>query len=198
MVNSTDQSEKKDEHQGGKKKNLLIISFAFVGVFTAYNGVTNLQSSLNVDEDVGLNSLALFASGGMFASLFLITPILFLFGLKWSIVAGQVALLAFVAGNIYPHPPLLYPSKYKKISLRSSKTVYCLVSAIGGIFLATMWASQSSYITILGADENEKDDDETKVNRYFGIFFSIYQTGRIIFRELNRLGSLQSFLFSFS
>ena len=181
MANSSDEPEEKHEH-GGKKKNLLILSLAFVGVFTAYNGVTNLQSSLNVEEDVGLNSLALFAGGGMFASLFLSTPIMFIFGYKWSIVAGQIALLAFVAGNIYPHPPLLYPSKCKIMCLIYSKTNCCLVSAIGGIFLATMWASQSSYITVLGADENKKDDDETKVNRYFGIFFSIYQTGTVIFR----------------
>jgi hypothetical protein len=184
MTNSPDESEANNEagnqRQGGKKKNLAVISFAFLGVFTAYNSVSNLQSSLNIDEDVGLNSLALFSSGGMIASLFLTTPIIFLFGYKWSIVAGQVALLAFAAANIYPHAALLYPSKCRIICLIYTKGSCYLVSAIGGIFLATMWTSQSAYITVLGTDENKKDDDETKVNRYFGIFFSIYQTGKII------------------
>lgn len=183
MTNSSDESEAnnetKDQHHKGKKKNLAVISLAFLGVFTSYNAVSNLQSSLNADEDVGLNSLALFASGGIFASLFLSTPIIFIFGYKWSIVAGQVALLAFAAANIYPHGVLLYPSKCRIMCLIYYRESYYLVSAIGGIFLATMWASQSAYITVLGTDENQKDDDETKVNRYFGIFFSVYQTGKI-------------------
>lgn len=185
MANPPDESDANNEtskqHHQRRKKNLLIISFAFLGVFTAYNGVTNLQSSLNAAEGVGLNSLALLAFGGMFASLLLVTPIISVCGFKWSIVAGQVALLAFVAGNIYPRPLLLYPSKCKRISLMYSKTVYCLVSAIGGIFRATMWTSESAYITVLSTDENQKDDDQSKVGKYFGIFFSIYQTGTASF-----------------
>ena len=38
-------------------KNLILLSLAFVLLFTAYNGVTTLQSSLNVKNNVGVNSL---------------------------------------------------------------------------------------------------------------------------------------------
>jgi len=38
-------------------KNLLLISLAFVLMFTAYNGMVTLQSSLNVKNNVGVNSL---------------------------------------------------------------------------------------------------------------------------------------------
>lgn len=38
-------------------KNLLFISLAFILMFTAYNGMVTLQSSLNVKGNVGVNSL---------------------------------------------------------------------------------------------------------------------------------------------
>jgi hypothetical protein len=38
-------------------KNLLLLSLAFVLMFTAYNGMVTLQSSLNVKNNVGVNSL---------------------------------------------------------------------------------------------------------------------------------------------
>jgi hypothetical protein len=38
-------------------KNLFLLSFAFILMFTAYNGISTLQSSLNVKNNVGVNSL---------------------------------------------------------------------------------------------------------------------------------------------
>lgn len=38
-------------------KNLTILSLAFILLFTAYNGMVTLQSSLNVEKNVGVNSL---------------------------------------------------------------------------------------------------------------------------------------------
>ena len=38
-------------------KNLILLSVAFVLLFTAYNGMIMLQSSLNVKNNVGVNSL---------------------------------------------------------------------------------------------------------------------------------------------
>jgi hypothetical protein len=38
-------------------KNLIILSIAFILVFTAYSGILSLQSSLNTKGNVGVNSL---------------------------------------------------------------------------------------------------------------------------------------------
>lgn len=38
-------------------KNLTILALAFILLFTAYNGMVTLQSSLNVEKNVGVNSL---------------------------------------------------------------------------------------------------------------------------------------------
>jgi uncharacterized BrkB/YihY/UPF0761 family membrane protein len=75
-----------------KKKNLAIICLLFVCVFTSSNAVNNLQSSINVVDDVGIYSLAFLAAGSMLASLFLTIPVIFIFGYKWTIAAGQGAI----------------------------------------------------------------------------------------------------------
>lgn len=38
-------------------KNLIVLAVAFILLFTAYNGMVTLQSSLNVEKNVGVNSL---------------------------------------------------------------------------------------------------------------------------------------------
>jgi hypothetical protein len=45
------------------------------------------------------------------------------------------------------------------------------------MFRVTMWTAQSAYLTDLSTDGNNNDDSDTKLNKYFGIFFCTYQTG---------------------
>jgi hypothetical protein len=106
------QNNKKHTSRKGKKKNFLIISLAFVCVFTSSNAVNNLQSSINVVGDVGLYSLTFLTAGSMFASLLLTTPLIYIFGYKWTIMAGQIAMLAYIAANLYPIAALIYPGRY--------------------------------------------------------------------------------------
>jgi hypothetical protein len=107
--NGTGKNEKR------KKKNVAIICLAFVCVFTSSNAVNNLQSSINVDGEVGIYSLAFLAAGSMFASVLLTTPLIFIFGYKWTIMTGQIAILVYIAANMYPIAALLYPSKYRQM-----------------------------------------------------------------------------------
>jgi hypothetical protein len=101
------------ENEKRTKKNVAIICLAFVCVFTSSNAVNNLQSSINVDGEVGLYSLAFLTAGSMFASLLLTTPLIFIFGYKWTIVAGQIGMLTYIAANMYPIAALLYPSNIR-------------------------------------------------------------------------------------
>jgi hypothetical protein len=103
--------EKACRNEKRKKKNLAIICLIFICVFTSSNAVNNLQSSINVEGDAGLYSLAFLAAGSIIACLLFTTPLIFIFGYKWTIVAGQVAILAYVAANMYPIAELLYPGK---------------------------------------------------------------------------------------
>jgi len=71
-------------------KNLLIISLAFLLQFTAFGGIDKLQSSLNAEANVGVNSLSIIYVCLMISSIFLPHPLISILGLKWTIVISQV------------------------------------------------------------------------------------------------------------
>ena len=111
-------------------KNLFILSLSFVVLFTAYNGIATLQSSLNIKNNVGVHSLLityaflivsniknepeerLSVSVEQFSSIFLISVVISIFGIKWCIVLTSVGYIFYIAANIYPIPPLMYISKH--------------------------------------------------------------------------------------
>ena len=71
-------------------KNLLVLCIAFLLQFTAFNAIGNLQSSLNTEANVGVNSLSIIYACLIFSSIFLPHPLTALFGLKWALVLSQV------------------------------------------------------------------------------------------------------------
>lgn len=71
-------------------KNLLIICLAFLLQFTAFSGISNLQSSLNTEANVGVNSLSIIYACLIVSSIFLPHPLISIFGLKWTIVISQI------------------------------------------------------------------------------------------------------------
>jgi len=52
-------------------KNLIVLSSAFLLLFTAFQSLQNLQSSLNKEEGLGTVSLAVIYATGVLAGLFL-------------------------------------------------------------------------------------------------------------------------------
>ncbi|CAF1509809.1 unnamed protein product [Adineta steineri] len=162
---SSDNSEKggkSNKNRGGKKRNLSMICLTFLCAYTSFNAVANLQSSINIDKNVGLYSLAILSGGSILSSILFTTPLIYILGYKWTIVAGQIGILIYIAANMYPKAILLYP-----------------VAAISGIFCSAMWTTQSAYITVLGVDENRHDNSDIQVNKYFGIFYSVFETAQI-------------------
>jgi hypothetical protein len=71
-------------------KNLLVISIAFLLQFTAFGGIDKLQSSLNAEANVGVNSLSIIYAFLVFSSIFFPHPLISIFGLKWTIVLCQI------------------------------------------------------------------------------------------------------------
>ena len=71
-------------------KNLLVISFAFLLQFTAFGGIDKLQSSLNAEANIGVNSLSIIYASLVLSSIFLPHPFISIFGLKWTIVICQI------------------------------------------------------------------------------------------------------------
>lgn len=72
-------------------KNLIVLGIAFLLQFTAFNGMQNLQSSLNTEANVGVNSSSIIYVCLIISSIFLPHPLISIFGLKWTLVISQVS-----------------------------------------------------------------------------------------------------------
>ena len=90
-------------------KNLLVISFAWVFLFTAYQSMANLQSSLNSDQGLGTASLSSIYVTLVISCLFVPPIMIRNLGLKWTIVFSQCTYLLFMAANMYPKWYILMP-----------------------------------------------------------------------------------------
>jgi hypothetical protein len=71
-------------------KNLFVLCIAFLLQFTAFGAIGNLQSSLNTEANVGVNSLSIIYAFLIFSSIFLPHPLIAIFGLKWTLVISQI------------------------------------------------------------------------------------------------------------
>jgi hypothetical protein len=94
-----------------RRKNFTVLCVTFMLVYTSYNAITNLQSSIHSDKTVGYYSLAIISGCSVFSCLFLTNPLVFLAGYKWTIVLAQFAFLFYIAANIYPVVWIIYPGK---------------------------------------------------------------------------------------
>ncbi|CAF2035479.1 unnamed protein product [Rotaria magnacalcarata] len=145
-------------------KNLIVLCIAFLLQFTAFGAIGNLQSSLNTEANVGVNSLSIIYAFLIFSSIFLPHPLIALLGLKWTIVVSQVPYLLYVAANYYPKAYLMYPA-----------------AALVGLGAAPLWTSKCSYLTDTGTiyAESKGVHKDVVVNRFFGIFFMFFQSSQI-------------------
>lgn len=142
-------------------KNLLVISFAWVFQFTAYQSIANLQSSLNSDEGLGTASLSSIYVTLVISCLFVPPIMIKNLGLKWTIALSQFTYLLFIAANMYPKWYILMPA-----------------AVVLGLGAAPLWTAKCTYVSEI-AHHYAKLSNETSeavVNRFFGIFFAMFQT----------------------
>ncbi|XP_077148914.1 protein unc-93 homolog A-like isoform X2 [Ranitomeya variabilis] len=145
-------------------KNILILSFGILLLYTAYMGLQTLQSSLNNIEGLGVASLSVMYVSLSLSSLLLPPLLIKKIGCKWTIVASMFCFISYSLCNFYPSWPTLIISS--------------ILVGLGG---GPLWASKSTYITITGTKYAETCGKLSKdvVNQYFGIFFLICQTCRV-------------------
>ncbi|XP_040206649.1 protein unc-93 homolog A-like [Rana temporaria] len=145
-------------------KNILVLSFGILLLYTAYMGLQTLQSSLNRINGLGVASLSVMYVSLSLSSLFLPPLLIKKIGCKWTIVASMFCFISYSLCNFYPSWPTLIIS-----------------SVLVGLGGGPLWASKSTYITIIGNKYAETCGKLAKdvVNQYFGIFFLICQTCRV-------------------
>ena len=91
VTNDESTSPEKQQQLGFRTyKNLVVISVSFLLQFTAFNGMQNLQSSLNTEANIGVNSSSIIYVFLIISSIFLPHPLMSIFGLKWTLVISQI------------------------------------------------------------------------------------------------------------
>ncbi|XP_063297327.1 protein unc-93 homolog A-like [Pelobates fuscus] len=150
--------------QCSQMKNILILSFGILLLYTAYMGLQTLQSSLNKIQGLGVASLSVMYVTLSISSLLLPPLLIKKLGCKWTIVASMFCFISYSLCNFYPSWPTLIISS--------------ILVGLGG---GPLWASKSTYITITGNKHAEMSGQPAQhvVNQYFGLFFFICQTCRV-------------------
>ncbi|XP_053565143.1 protein unc-93 homolog A-like isoform X1 [Bombina bombina] len=145
-------------------KNILVVSFGFLLLFTAFGGLQNLQSSLNADEGLGVASLSVINGALIISSMFVPPFMIKKIGYKWTIVASMCCFITYSLGNFYPSWYTLIPTS--------------LILGFGG---APLWAAKCTYVTESGNRYAEKAGKVAKdiVNQYFGLFFLLFQSSGV-------------------
>ncbi|XP_074044138.1 protein unc-93 homolog A-like [Macrotis lagotis] len=145
-------------------KNIIVVSFGFLLLFTAYGGLQNLQSSLNDEEGLGVATLSVVYGALILSSMFLPPILIKKFGCKWTITASMCCYIAFSLGNFYASWYTLIPAS--------------IILGLGG---APLWSAKCTYLTISGNVYAQKAGKLGKdvINQYFGIFFLIFQSSGV-------------------
>ncbi|XP_015277658.1 PREDICTED: protein unc-93 homolog A [Gekko japonicus] len=145
-------------------KNILVVSFGFLLLFTAYGGLQSLQSSLHSEQGLGVASLSVVYGALILSSMFLPPMLIKKFGCKWTIVGSMCCYVTFSLGNFYPSWYTLIPTS--------------VILGLGG---APLWSAKCTYLTIAGNIYAQKAGKIGKdvINQYFGIFFLIFQSSGV-------------------
>ncbi|XP_037673635.1 protein unc-93 homolog A [Choloepus didactylus] len=148
----------------GSMKNVLVVSFGFLLLFTAYGGLQSLQSSLYSEEGLGVTALSTLYGGILLSSMFLPPILIKKLGCKWTITISMCCYVTFYLGNFYASWYTLIPTS--------------ILLGLGG---APLWSAQCTYLTILGNKHAAKAGKLGKdvVSQYFGIFFLIFQSSGV-------------------
>ncbi|XP_072512592.1 protein unc-93 homolog A [Salminus brasiliensis] len=145
-------------------KNVLVVSFGFLFLFTAYGGLQSLQSSLNVEEGMGVISLSVIYGTIILSSMFLPPIMIKNLGCKWTIFLSMACYISYSFGNLFPGWASLIAT-----------------SAVLGLGGSPLWSAKCTYLTISGNAQAAKDNKKGQdiINQYFGIFFLIFQSSAV-------------------
>lgn len=145
-------------------KNLVVVSFGFLCLFTSFQSLSNLQSSLNKADGLGTGGLATIYGALVVSCLFLPPVIIAKLGCKWTVAFSMLCYILYMGANFYAVWATIIPT-----------------AVILGFGAAPLWSAKCTYLTQTGVwyskQTGEIEDDI--INRFFGVFFMIFQSSQI-------------------
>jgi len=148
----------------GILKNVLLISMAFLLLFTAFQSMSALQSSINQVCNLGSTSNAVLYAALVISCMFLPSIIIKKLTAKWALVCCMFCYSVYIAVQFHPEFYTLIPG-----------------AIVVGLGAAPMWSAKCTYLTQVGnryADLS-KVAVEPIIVRFFGIFFLFFQSSSI-------------------
>ncbi|XP_077996495.1 protein unc-93 homolog A-like [Glandiceps talaboti] len=144
-------------------KNLLILCIVFTLIFTSFNGLQNLQSTINQSAGVGVISLSTIYVC-FIVSCLLAPNIIDKLGTKWTIIYSIIFYVLYVAANLVYSAWILIPA-----------------SALLGLAAGPLWESQRSYLTILATRYSEvtSQSREGAISYFNSIFYMFFVSSQI-------------------
>lgn len=145
-------------------KNVVAVSFGFLFLFTSFQSLTNLQSTLNKDEGIGTGGLSIVYGALVVSCMFVPSFVISHIGCKWTIAASMICYVLYMAANFHAVWGLIVPA-----------------SIILGIGAAPLWSAKCTYLTrtaVWYAKLTDATEDDV-INRFFGFFFMVFQTSQI-------------------
>jgi len=145
-------------------KNITAISFAFMVQFTAFQGIANLQSSINAAEGLGTVSLSAIYAALVVSCIFVPTFLIKRLTVKWTLCFSMLMYAPYIGAQFFPKFYTLVPA-----------------GVLLGLGAAPMWASKATYLTQVGGVYAKLTDQaiDAIVVRFFGFFFLAWQTAEL-------------------
>lgn len=145
-------------------KNVSILSCAFMIQFTAFQGIANLQSSINAKDGLGTVSLSAIYAAIVVSCIFIPTLLIRRLTVKWTLCASMCCYAPYIGAQFYPKFYTLVPA-----------------GILLGLGAAPMWASKATYLTQVGQVYAKITDQpvDAIIVRFFGFFFLAWQTAEL-------------------
>ncbi|XP_018010585.1 UNC93-like protein [Hyalella azteca] len=144
-------------------KNIIIISTAFFLLFSSFQSMANLQSSINPGS--GTIALAVLYAALVVSCAFIPTLLIKKLTVKWTMALCVLGYSSYIAAQFYPRHFTLIPT-----------------AIILGLGAAPMWSSKCTYLTQVGKRYGEivGENSEVIITRFFGLFFLFFQSSQVI------------------
>ncbi|ODN04685.1 UNC93-like protein [Orchesella cincta] len=146
------------------QKNVYVASIGFLLLFTAFNSISNLQSSIHPENGLGTIGSSSIYAALILSSLLVPTYAIRKLTTKWTLVLSMVGYMFYMGAQFHPTFGTIIPT-----------------AILVGLCGAPLWASKSFYLTHVGNKYAEfvQDDAEVIIVRFFGIFFCLFQNSQI-------------------
>ncbi|KAK3600237.1 hypothetical protein CHS0354_030268 [Potamilus streckersoni] len=146
-------------------KNMLVLILGLWILFTSFNSLSNLQSSLNREEGLGTIRLSVIYAAQIVFCMFLPPVTIARLGCKWTVAISMLCYIAYIAANFYATWVTIIPA-----------------AIILGLGAALLWSASCTYLTQAGfwyAKMTGRTEDDT-INRFFAVFFFIFPSSQMI------------------